>query len=430
MATNNKKLILLGGGFTTNNMGVWALSSGAATAFWQAFPEGEIYFFDYHKQPDHYIIEGHSGAKNVQLINIRFSKKVWLPNNIARLLLHAAFAMALPSKALRKRLIKRNYWLNHLYSADIIGSIAGGDSFSDIYGIGRLVYVALPQILILLLKKPLVLLPQTIGPFQTSLGKFIGRFILNRAKKVYSRDSEGLETLKQDSSCGTSKFAFCYDMGFFLIPKIKQERVHSLLGALPGKATLVGLNISGLLYIGGYTRQNMFGLKIDYAMFIQHVIEHFVVQHNAYIMLVPHVFSEQADGESDESACRDIYRRQDEAIKKHLILFDERYSHHELKALVGRCEFFLGSRMHACIAALSQGVPAIGLAYSRKFRGVYASLDVEDLVIDLRDSDQIEIIGKIDTAYVGREGYKSRLHKAMPHVQRAISDLFLGCEPY
>ena len=45
-----------------------------------------------------------------------------------------------------------------------------------------------------------------------------------------------------------------------------------------------------------------------------------------------------------------------------------------MKYLIGQCDFFVGSRMHSCIAAVSQCVPAVSIAYSDKFIGVMATL--------------------------------------------------------
>jgi len=38
------------------------------------------------------------------------------------------------------------------------------------------------------------------------------------------------------------------------------------------------------------------------------------------------------------------------------------YGPSETKFLIGHCDFFVGARMHACIAAVSQYVPAVTLA--------------------------------------------------------------------
>src|SRR5260370_12066707 len=118
---------------------------------------------------------------------------------------------------------------------DVFASIAGGDSFSDIYGMERLLYVSLPQILALLLGKRLILLPQTIGPFRGGFAKTVARYILNRAERVYSRDDRGLEELKALVGRGPppTKFCVCYDCALFLHPilppPIDPIRLHPII---------------------------------------------------------------------------------------------------------------------------------------------------------------------------------------------------------
>jgi polysaccharide pyruvyl transferase WcaK-like protein len=81
-----------------------------------------------------------------------------------------------------------------------------------------------------------------------------------------------------------------------------------------------------------------------------------------------------------------------EAAEGRLHLADPECDHREIKWLIGHCDFFLGARMHACIAALSQGIPAIGMAYSRKFAGVFESVNVPELVTDLRKLSSSEVL--------------------------------------
>jgi len=77
-------------------------------------------------------------------------------------------------------------WVSKILASKVHLSIAGGDSFSDIYGLRRFIYVALPQILVLLLGKPLVLLPQTYGPLKGRCSRMIARFIFRRAALICS----------------------------------------------------------------------------------------------------------------------------------------------------------------------------------------------------------------------------------------------------
>lgn len=52
----------------------------------------------------------------------------------------------------------------------------------------------------------------------------------------------------------------------------------------------------------------------------------------------------------------------------------------QLKHSISRCRFFIGARTHATIAAISQGVPTISIAYSVKAIGInrdlFGDLDV------------------------------------------------------
>jgi polysaccharide pyruvyl transferase WcaK-like protein len=73
--------------------------------------------------------------------------------------------------------------------------------------------------------------------------------------------------------------------------------------------------------------------------------------------------------------------------------------------------------MHACIAALSQGVPAAGLAYSRKFAGVFEAVDVADLVFDLAELPGEEVVKGVTRAFEMRQSYAARLQARLPEVR-------------
>jgi hypothetical protein len=252
---------LLGASFGTKNLGVAALACGTVASVFHSYPNARIFLIDYAKEPSTYKVKHPGGIALVELINIRFSKKFYLRNNIAWLLILALCFKLLPSRKWRTRLLRQNLVLKTIREADIIGSIAGGDSFSDIYGLRRLIYVALPQILVQLLGKPLVLLPQTLGPFKSTLAKAVARSIVRHSSVVYTRDPSGLEAIRELAGCDHRRMAFAYDMGFALEPHIRTERIPAWMAEYDKSIPLVGLNVSGLLYIGGYTRRNMFGVK-------------------------------------------------------------------------------------------------------------------------------------------------------------------------
>ncbi len=408
-------------------MGVNALAAGTIKAFNERYPSGELFLFDYGRTANTISFRLGNSRVPVKLVNIRFSKKVFLGNNIALLITIATLVRCIPIRWLREKAVSANPTLRRMAEADIVASMAGGDSFSDIYGMGRLLYVSLPQILALLLGKKLVLLPQTIGPFRGATARSIARLIMRRAALIYSRDKPGLEEARKLIGAGHSdgKIRFCYDVGFVVDPAAPP---HMDLDGLPEpgrrSAPVVGLNISGLLHMGGYERNNMFGLVVDYRKLVRDLIDHLTGTLGATVLLVPHVFGPREDLESDSTVCEAIYEELGPGRENKLYLARGTYDQGEIKYIIGLCDVFIGSRMHACIAALSQSVPTVSIAYSRKFIGVMESIGVSDLVADPRTLGSEAIIGVIDRVYDQRATIRRQLEQAMPRVKETVLKLF------
>ena len=149
-----------------------------------------------------------------------------------------------------------------------------------------------------------------------------------------------------------------------------------------------------------------------------------MAKYTAQVVLVPHVFGKGEGSESDVDACREIYRGVDSSLLENLHLIEDEYDQHEIKALIGKCDFFIGSRMHACIGALSQCVPAVGLAYSKKFLGVFESIGVKELVVDLRENGHDSVTEVVNRAFERRVEFRAQLKAKMPGVRASVMGLF------
>lgn len=382
---------------------------------------------DYAKHPSVQTMTLNAEEVRIPVINMRYSKRIFLQNNIAVLLLLALLLKVIPSSKLRNWVVSRNAYLLEIDGMDLFASIAGGDSFSDIYGMERFLYVSLPQILVLLLGKKLVLLPQTLGPFRGKFVKVLTRYILKRADHVYSRDHRGLEEMKALVGPGfvASKFKFCYDVGFVLQP-VAPARID--LAGFPSMdqhtGPLVGLNISGLLFMGGYTRDNMFGLRVDYRQFSTDLIELLAEKKGASILLIPHVWGR--DMESDTGACEQLYEELKNKYPGRLGLLRGQYNQHEIKYVIGKCDFLIGARMHACIAAVSQRIPAVCIAYSDKFIGVMSAIGVDSIVADARKLNEQELLKLIENSLDHRTKIREHLDQQIPEVESQVLNLFVN----
>lgn len=278
-------------------------------------------------------------------------------------LMNAQIQIVSPALTLRNKLKKRLTRQTHsiknftraFSSCDLFFEIAGGDSFSDIYGIQRIRLFGHYHDIAAKRNKPLVFLPQTIGPFQSDKARNIASKSLSYASHIFVRDPISFNTVTEFTT--QDKETQTIDMAFFMDyhPRTKS----------PGKPR-IGINPSGLLWNGGYTGDNQFGLKADYKELLCSIVELLGCQ-TYEIILVPHVLHGPVyHVEDDYKVCKWLQRRY-----PFLGIAPFFYTPVEAKSYISGLDLLLGSRMHCCIAAYSSGVPIYPLAYSRKFKGLF-----------------------------------------------------------
>jgi len=369
---------ILGASPFTGNKGVNALLSGTLESLSKSGDEAIIVDYSIgNRNPSEYF-ERYGCLVN--FVPLRFTWKIAVPNNVFLLLIRALiyrFTMPLNS---RQTAIRNDLWLSQLRSVDFAAAISGGDSFSDIYGMRRLLYICLPKLLMMALGKPLVYLPQTIGPFKSASARILASFILKRALWVFARDDESVHAAKNLIKGDLPTVKLSRDMAFCLKSRTPENNSFGTTEFLQSDYPLVGVNVSGLLMMGGYSGNNMFGIACDYPKLINELIRWLINEKRSRVVLISHV---TMGAERDQIAAKKIHEEFSKSEQERLLLLESSLNESEIKYVIGKCEILYGSRMHACIAALSQGIPAVGLAYSRKFRGLYKTLDAENLVLDL-----------------------------------------------
>ncbi|MCK4793078.1 MAG: polysaccharide pyruvyl transferase family protein [Desulfobacteraceae bacterium] len=412
----------------TGNLGLSALAEGSIKCILDRWPSAEVILLGHDTVEREHRLRLFDREVRVMTMPVRFCKNVFLPYHFCILLLNALLLKVLPWKRFRNLLSAINPYVKTLLETDLVFDITGGDSFSDIYGMRRFIIDSLRTLLVLQFGKKLIMLPQTYGPFSKPIAKALARRILNHATVVYSRDRSGVDYVKNllNAENTDGKIRYLPDVAFVLDSHRPASTNISLLEKIKAKSkVVVGLNINGLLFHGGYTQNNMFNLKTDYRGLIHPIIDLLMKYDSTAVLLVPHVFPPPSlEVESDLIACREVYEPTVGKYKNRIFLARGKYNHNESKYIIGMCDFFIGSRMHACIAALSQNIPVVGLAYSKKFRGVFETVGAEQHVVDMRQAKIEEILTTIARAFKQREATVRHLKAVIPGVQQQILNGF------
>ena len=257
--------------------------------------------------------------------------------------------------------------VRQLSRCDLVLDFTGGDSFSDIYGVKRLARKLFHKQLVLATRTPLVLAPQTYGPLTHWVSPPWFRHVVNRATMVFARDDLSAEFLR-----GITKREVLVSTDV-AVTLPWQKRLYELPAT---SSRRIALNVSGLLWNGGYTGDNQFGLATDYRAYCDQVVTN-LLSAGHEVHLVSHVLArawEQGE-EDDVRAAKQVQADHPEAI-----LAPTFASPVEAKSYISLMDTFIGSRMHATIAAFTSGVATVPVAYSRKFAGFFGNLGYPVLV--------------------------------------------------
>ena len=306
-------------------------------------------------------------------------------------------------KELTKYIVKfrKNYRFYKIFKqADYIMDIGQGDSFADIYGAMRFEMIDRIHRIARFFSKPYILLPQTIGPFTSpAIRKKAIKSIIG-ASLVMTRDAQSLNYVKELAGSRPHAKEFI-DVAFFL-PYTKMDFDNGFIH--------VGLNISSLLWNGGYTRNNQFGLKTDYQQAMRKVLAWFLSKEKVKVHLISHVAMGERIVENDYEVAFDLWKA---LHHDRLVLAPLFFSPIDAKDYIAGMDFFMGARMHATIAAFSAGVPVVPMAYSRKFNGLFIDTLSYPHLIDLKEDDENTILTMVEEGFSNRDSLQREIANQM-----------------
>lgn len=407
----NSNVIIAGAAPDTANLGVNALCFSSAANLFSLDDSLNITVLDHAKdlrKNSYPILHGRS----CDLLGAKYSNRFYQPSSF----LNIEYTHKLPFLLSDQ---KRAFT-----QAKAILDISGGDSFTDLYGEKRFKSIGYPKKLAMVYNIPLILLPQTYGPFENDQYIQEAKRYLKYASFAFARDMYSFDYLKEllGDSFDPHKHRQAVDVAF-LLPTSSEDTLKrkNILPKLNPEKEILGLNISGLIYQNPKKAKDNYKISIDYNGLVKKIVETLLKESDADIWLVPHVLAPTGHYESDSDACHHVKSCLSESLQLRVHVITGEYDQCDIKGVIRYCSWFCGTRMHATIAALSNGIPTAGLAYSGKFHGVFASVDQEDSVIDARGTNQDDIYKAVMHSWKSRKDTKTALGRSVPLVKETAT---------
>ena len=410
---------------SSGNRGVLALGSCLASLCLDDAGADEVILFLGNSNTKPFPIRHHGQSIQLRVVNYRLSPKSKPNQHLFWIVFASLLYRFIRLGGVRKWLKSSTPWIKAVEETQFVGDVRGGDSFSDIYGMKRFIISFLPVWSVLLIKGSIVQFPQTYGPYKSGLARRIARYILKRSSTIVARDTKS-RAVAESLKAPPQSIELSPDVAFSLTPIQPNSIVTVPENAGMPDASCVGINVNGLMYHGGYTRDNMFGLKMDYASFLEELVNRLLVEQDGDIWLIPHTYAPHGNVESDNECCLFLRDEIEESQRQRIKVLSSQLDQYEIKGLIGMCGFFIGSRMHACIAALSQSIPCVGVAYSMKFLGVFESVGAGKYVVDARKYDNEAAVEACLDCYRDRDLIRPVLTEKVAHAKSELARIFFS----
>lgn len=291
-------------------------------------------------------------------------------------------------------------------TCDCVFDASYGDGFTGIYGTRRNFVQAMRKQLPIWAEKPLFLLPQTYGKYKFPFKSWsVG--LIKKSSLAYARDEETAKTVGAFvKTTSDMAFGLPYDKNMFKFDGSKRR---------------FGVNVSSLLWDDN--TRGRFNLTIDYKEFYHKLINN-LLEKDFEVHLIGHVIDKR-NYNSSENDYRIL-----ELLKKEygneVTLAPAFDTAIEAKSYISNMDFFLGSRMHSTIGAISSGVKTIPLAYCHKFKALYSKIQYPFFIeaTKLSTEEALEIINIwIEEPQILEEYGRKSVNNAISYLDEFLNDL-------
>ena len=303
---------------------------------------------------------------------------------------------------------KKNKLLLELYQkADVViscsGGRLGGKKFSTIYDTLIPIYFAKK------LGKKVFVCAQSVEPFQSNFIRNITKFVLNKVDLISVREEISLNVLNS-LNIKTPKYLTA-DLAFLLDPE--SEASAKLLldkaGVPANGKTKIGITITNWRVSESEPK------NIQFVNIIKESLEK-LLEEKVIIVFFPQVIFLKK--EDDRILSNELRSKINPALRDNVFVLDGNYSPHQLKAMMGNMDVFIGKRLHSCIFALSMNVPSIVIGYEKKAWGIMKMLDNEDFVVDVNSMTADQLVDLVKKLLLEKKQISKHLSQKIPQIKK------------
>jgi len=250
--------------------------------------------------------------------------------------------------------------------------------------------------------KPVVLFPNSLGPFRTAIGRFLARLALNRYGLILVRERISYHIAKSLHVSPTK--ILTYDTPLLFESNINQKLKY-------GSSPRVG--VSPGIYSHVFSEDEIQRHVVSYAEALDEGVEKFGF---FFVFLPQYVTGFQYD---DLQVSKMIVGKMKN--KNHTVIVDVE-NVDEFKSFIDKMDMVISSKMHPSVFGLSGCVPTVCIAYDHKQTGLFEYLNLGKCVIPLYELSGEKLFSKICYVWNNRKRIKTILEASVPSIRKKIKE--------
>lgn len=281
------------------------------------------------------------------------------------------------------------FQLASIAGADLV-AYTGGTTLIEKYSVGSKLYEV---DLALSLGRPVVFLPQSLGPFTQEKNQRVVRDVLGRVDAIFLRDERSLRFL-QEIGARTDHVTVVPDIVFALHTQAGSDRLAA--AQIPARGARVAVSVRDCRVFFDGTEDERTARDEAFRDALAALVTTLVREHGAEVTFVSTCQGVPEYWTDDSVVAQSVADRLPDDVAARTVVDSGFHDTEELLALLGTFDLLVATRLHAAILALDAGTPVLPIAYEFKTEEVMAQLGLGDLVVTIQEATPETLTAALD----------------------------------
>jgi len=304
--------------------------------------------------------------------------------------------------------------LQAYYEADLILSCGGGNFYANRPFSPALIWNLLTLIFPKVLRKKVVMLPQSIGPITGKIQQKITSLVLGHMDLTIVRETYSYNYVASVLKSNT-RMVVMPDLAIGLQPR---QTLQEKLNICTTKSPRIGLTlIDRGAQNPGFNQQK-------YEETIAHLITRIHHEHGAQIHLFVQCYGPSAD-QDDRLVSKRIYQRLKETTSMSIHFHANYQNAFEIIDAYREMDCIIGTRMHTAIFGFNAYTPVILIGYQPKSIGVMTLFNMEKYYVDINELEITSITTLVNDIITNKERIISQIAHTYNMLQQSLLESFV-----